>query len=265
MTHIMAQRLTADAFPALNRKSREGGEGVMFIVAVIISLIPLAALFFWLRNRLNNDEEYRKLCNKTLGRGALSTFTVVLFSGVSFFAIRLTGLHHTNPLLYQALYTFVVLALMEEIAKYNAFRKVLKETAYPYSWLDTVSLMTISGIGFGLLEAVVYAIGASIPVALVRGICLPHAGYGFITGYFYGKGIKTGRSAVRWLGFVLSWLIHGLYDFSLSEEFMAVNDNLVVIPLLLALLDIILVVILIVFAGKARTRRIYTEPLLNKE
>ena len=55
--------------------------------------------------------------------------------------------------------------------------------------------------------------------------------------------------------------MHGLYDFSLSEEFIAVNDNLVFIPLLLALMDIILVIILIVFAKKARKQTVYTEPL----
>ena len=233
----------------------------MFIVAVIISFIPLTALFFWLRNRLNQDDAYRALCNNAFKRGALCILPVVLFSALSYILLRLTGLHNTHPLLYQALYTFIVLALSEEVAKYFALKKVLKETEYPYSWLDVTAFMTIVGIGFGLLEAVIYAIGASVPVVLVRGICLPHAGYGFIVGYYYGKGRKNGNSAQKWLGFALAWLMHGLYDFSLSEEFIAVNDNLVFIPLLLALMDIILVIILVVFARKARKQTVYTEPL----
>lgn len=102
--------------------------------------------------------------------------------------------------------------------------------------------------------AVVYAIGASIPVVLVRGICLPHAGIGFVVGYFYGKGEKEGKTYYRWIGFLISWLIHGLYDFSLSEELIAYNDNLVFIPLLLAVLDIVLVILLIVFIKKTKKR-----------
>ncbi|MGX8714522.1 MAG: hypothetical protein ACSW8A_02095 [Lachnospiraceae bacterium] len=56
---------------------------------------------------------------------------------------------------------------------------------------------------------------------------LPHAGYGFLTGYFYGRGSKTGQPAMRRMGFLLVWMIHGLYDFSLSQEFIAINDNLI--------------------------------------
>ena len=105
--------------------------------------------------------------------------------------------------------------------------------------------MTIIGLGFGMLESVLYAIGATVPVVLIRGICVPHAGYGFLVGYFYGKGSKADKSALKWMGFLLAWLMHGLYDFSLSQEFIALNDNLAIVALLLAVLDIVLVLCLI--------------------
>ncbi len=127
-----------------------------------------------------------------------------------------------------------------------------------------VVLMTIVGAGFGFIESITYAIGASIPVVLVRGICVPHAGYGFVTGYFYGKGMKTGKPAVKWTGFLLSWLMHGMYDFSLSEEFIALNDNLMAVALLLALLEIVLVIRMIVFVKKKRKIEMYTEPAADQ-
>lgn len=234
---------------------------VLFLLACFVSFIPSAGLFLWLRNGLKKEDAYKKLCNQILGRGAACMLPVLLLSGCSYFILRLTGLHHINPLLYKALYNFIVLALMEETAKYRAFRQMLKKTDYAYSWLDTAVWMTMIGLGFGMLESVIYAIGASVPVVLVRGICLPHAGYGFLTGYFYGKGSKTGQPAMRRMGFLLVWLIHGLYDFSLSQEFIAINDNLVAVPLLLALLDILLVVFLIRFARKAKSQDPYTRPL----
>ena len=55
--------------------------------------------------------------------------------------------------------------------------------------------------------------------------------------------------------------MHGLYDFSLSEEFIAINDNLAIVALLLAVLDIVLVFILIGFARNAKKQALYTEPL----
>ena len=80
--------------------------------------------------------------------------------------------------------------------------------------------------------------------------------------YFYGKGCKTGNPMQKWIGFALAWFMHGLYDFSLSEEFIAINDNLVFIPLLLALFDIVLVILLIRFVRRARKDQAYTEPVL---
>ena len=234
---------------------------LLFLLACVVSFIPSVSLFLWLRNRLKKEDAYRKLCSQTLWQGAKCMLPILLLSGCSYILLRLTGLHNTNPLLYQALYMFIVLALMEEAAKYRGFMRILKKPDYAYSWLDTAVLMTIIGLGFGMLESVIYAIGASVPVVLVRGICVPHAGYGFLTGYFYGKGSKTDKPVMKWTGFLLAWLIHGLYDFSLSEEFIALNDNLAIIALLLALLDVVLVFLLIVFARRAKKQALYTEPL----
>lgn len=234
---------------------------ILYILACLVSFIPLTALFLWLRSYVKKDEEYKKLCNRFLLRGFLCIFPVILLSGVSYILLRLTRLHISFPLLYEALYTFIVLALMEEIAKYLFFRQELKKHEYPYSWLDVTALMTIIGIGFSLIESIIYAIGASIPVVLIRGICLPHAGYGFVVGYFYGKSVKSGRPACQWIGFVIAWLLHGMYDFSLSEEFLALNENLAIIPFILAFVEIVLVVIQIVFTVRARKRELYTQPL----
>lgn len=233
----------------------------LFIVAFVASLIPFTAIYLWLRNAIRKDLGYRKICDRSLIHGVLCTFQIVLFSLICNILLGLTGLKNSNPLLYQALYTFIVLALMEETVKFITFRKILKKTDYRYSLLDVVTIMTIVGIGFGMIESVIYAIGASIPVVLVRGICVPHAGYGFLVGYFYAKGLKTGNNKHKMTGFILAWLLHGMYDFSLSEEFIAINENLMYIALLLAVLGIALAIWLIVFTNKARKDEAYMKPL----
>ena len=227
---------------------------IIFILACIASFIPSAALYFWQRNGIKEDKAWRKLCDRTLLKGVLSVFPVVLLSGACLLFLRLIKLQETHPLLYETLYTFIVLALAEETVKYLTFRSVLQKTDYPCSWLDVAVLMTMVGIGF-----------ASVPVVLIRGICVPHAGYGFVVGYFYGKGFKTGKPNQRWIGFALAWFLHGLYDFSLSEEFVAVNENLMIVGLALAVLDILLVINLIVFVQRAKKREQCTQPLLRRE
>ena len=152
----------------------------------------------------------------------------------------------------------ILRSLSEEIAKFWMTRRFMKKQDGPYSWLDVTILFTIVATGFGILEAVIYSIGASIPVVLIRGICVPHVSYGFLVGYFYGKGMKTGNMITKWTGFAIAWLIHGLYDFSLSDEFLAINENIVIVPFLLTFADIVLAVILIVFTRKARKREKYT-------
>ena len=234
----------------------------LFIIACIASFIPFIGVFLWLRNSLRKDIDYRKICDRSLLHGIISILQITLFSGVSYILLRLTRLQDANPLLYQALYNFIVLALMEELAKFLTFRKILKKTDYRYSQLDVVVIMTIVGIGFGMIESVVYAFGASIPVVLVRGICVPHAGYGFLTGYFYGKGLKTGNSIKMKAGFIISWFLHGLYDFSLSKEFMEINEYLMLVALALAVMDIALVIWLIIFANKAKKDEAYMEPIV---
>lgn len=64
---------------------------------------------------------------------------------------------------------------------------------------------------------------------------------------------------------MIAWFIHGRYDFSLSKEFAAINDNLVIVALILAILDIVLVIILIRFVRKTRGQERYTEPLPVRE
>ena len=100
---------------------------LVFISACIASFIPSVALFLWLRNRIKDNDTYKKLCNQTLLQGVKCLLPVIFLSGCSYIILRLTGLQNTNPLLYQALYDIVVLAMMEEVAKYQGFRHLLRK------------------------------------------------------------------------------------------------------------------------------------------
>ena len=124
----------------------------VFLLACVVSFVPSVSLFLLLRNRLKEEDAYKKLCSQTLWQGAKCTLPVILLSGCSYIILRLTGLHNTNPLLYQALYKFIVLALMEEAAKYWGFKRILKKTDYAYSWLDTAHSYWRSAIWASLLR-----------------------------------------------------------------------------------------------------------------
>lgn len=227
---------------------------IQLFLGLLVGVGPSLALYFWLRTFGNHDSAHNQICGKALVAGLLATFPIILFSGMLYLMLRASGLS-AHPLLYQAVYTFIVLAFSEELMKYLAFRRFLKKTEYGYSWMELVVLMSIVGLGFGMSESLLYALGSNPVIMLIRGISFPHCGYAAIVGWFYARSVKTGRRGDRVLGFVIAWLNHGLYDFSLAKEFAAANQNLAVaIALILTLLNLAIAIALIVFVAKAKTR-----------
>ena len=100
---------------------------------------------------------------------------------------------------------------------------------------------------------------------LIRGISIPHGGYAAIVGYFYGKSVKENNKGYAVLGVLISLLLHGLYDFSLTEEIETITDASGFIAVILAVLDLVIIIALIIFINKNKNNPKYTEPLVQKE
>lgn len=206
----------------------------------------------------SNALTYRKHCLSALLTGMLCTVPILVLSGILYIlnnVLRATLLEGTSVLLYKAIYTFIVLALAEEIVKFFAFKLFLKKRPFAYTPEDMVAIMVILGTGFGLLESVVYAIGATPVIMLVRGVTVGHVGYGFLMGLFYSKRIQTGKKGYGFLAVLIPWLIHGLYDFSLSPELIEINDNFAFLGVSLAILDIVLLIFMIRYFVKTKKEK----------
>lgn len=229
----------------------------------MISIIPAAVLYKWLKKQGKN-EKYEKICKKALIRGILVIFLVLLLSGTLQAVTSLAMWGHKGTLAYAAIHTFFVLAFAEELAKFLVFRSLLKNNEFQYSWFNITILMTIIGLGFGCIENSVMMVGVNLIVAVIRGLSMGHVGYGFIMGWFYGKGLKTGRRIFKVLSFLVPWLLHGLYDFGLTEELLAVNDNLAIVSVSLELVCIIMIFVIIRFVKKRRKDIKYTKALQIK-
>ena len=237
---------------------------LMSILFFLLSIVPSVLIFIWLKNRQKDHILYRKKCTYSFVRGLISVLPIILLSAILYVLSRVLKavlLKNVNALAYQAIYTFIVLAFAEEIIKYLAFRFVLKKNPYAYSWADVTAFMVIIGTAFGLIEDVPYAIGASPIIMLVRGFTMGHIGYGFVMGWFYGKRLHTGKKRYGAIAILLPWLIHGLYDFSLSPELLEVNDNFAIIGVSLALLDVVLLILMLRFFIRAKKQERYTLPL----
>lgn len=238
------------------------------ILIFLLSIVPSVLIFIWLRNRQKENILYRKKCTYSFVSGLISVLPILLLSAILYVlsaVLKLTILKDVNILVYQAIYKFIVLAFAEEIIKYLAFRIVLKRNPYAYSWADVVAFMVIIGTAFGLIEDIPYAIGASPIIMLVRGFTMGHVGYGFIMGWFYGKRLHTGKKRYGVFALLVPWLIHGLYDFSLSQELMEISDNFAFLGVSLALLDIVLGILMVRFFVRSKKQERYQRPLSTVE
>jgi RsiW-degrading membrane proteinase PrsW (M82 family) len=230
--------------------------------------VPSVLIFLWLRNRRPDEPLYTKSCNSAFIRGLISVLPVIGLSGLLFIlniVLKLTVLGNSNTLIYKAIYNFIVLAFAEEIVKFVLFRLLLKKKLYSYTFADVVTFMVIIGLAFGLIEDLPYAIGADPITMLVRGFTMGHVSYGFIMGYFYGKRLYTGKKQYGIISLLLPWILHGIYDFSLTPELMKLNDNLVFIAIIMVIIDIVTLVLMFRFFIKAKKqdKEYYHQPLLS--
>ena len=230
--------------------------------------MPSVLVFILLRNRHKGDTLYRKSCSYAFISGLISVLPILILSAVLFImnaALKLTLLKDANILVYKAIYKFIVLAFAEEFIKYLVFRFVLKRKKYSYSWADVTAIMVIVGTAFGLMEALPYAFDASPMMMLVRGFTMGHVGYGFIMGWFYGKRLYTGKKKYAVISVLLPWLLHGIYDFSLTPELLEVNENLMFIALFMALLDIVMLILMIRFFIRSKKQERYMQSVCSIE
>lgn len=234
----------------------------MLILIFIVSLLPSVLIYLWLRKRKAEDSQYRTICTHAFERGAFLCVALVLVLSSIFYIIeKIIVLLGAGSVFTTVYHNFIVLALSEELIKYLALKGLIKKNPYSYSWLDITSWMMIIGIGFGLSESVVYALGANAGIMLTRGFTAMHCGYGFIMGYFVGKGMKTGLKRYTAIGILLPFLLHGSYDCCLSDTIGQVNENLVYISLILAVAAIITLVIAILHVRRAKGKAEYAVSL----
>lgn len=237
------------------------GENYMLLIPILLlSLIPSFAIYCFLKKRKVEDQEYQSLCGFTLKRGLIFCPLFTLLSSAILYVIdRILVMLGCSGVAEAAYYNFMVLALSEELVKYLMLKDVMKKKPYAYSTLDVITLMMIIGLGFGLTESVVYAIGANAGMMIVRGLTAMHCSYGFVMGYFVSKGMKLKEKNYTIIGFILPVIIHGAYDFCLSDTLTGINEDIAIISLVLAVVSIIINIGAIIYLKKSVNKKECTE------
>ena len=232
---------------------------IVLIGALIVSFVPSFALYF-LFKQWKEEKEYKSLCKKTLVKGLLCVFPVVALSALFSLCSLLLKSDRIPLFIKTFYYTFIVLSFSEELAKWLSLKSFLKKN--PYSFHDILAFGTIIGLFFGISEDFLYAFNTNAVQIIVRGLCAGHGVYAFIASYYYAKALKEKKKGYAIFGFVLSWLLHGAYDFGLNSEMYERYEMVGMISLLIAIFEFIMVIYIFIFVIKAKKKEELNEPLL---
>ncbi len=191
-----------------------------------LAILPVIVLIYFVYQADKVEKEPINLLIKLVIFGACTCISALILEIV--FGAVLEAFLSPATELYILLENFLVVALSEEIGKYFVLKKVTwnnKEFNYCF---DGIVYAICVGLGFALLENILYVADGGISVAISRALlAIPgHAVDAVFMGYFYGLAKKAayhGRfdkaEKNRHLALWIPVLIHGFYDYCLSTSY----------------------------------------------
>jgi len=189
---------------------------ILLILAAIIPGLLICLLIYFLDK---HEKERAVPLLITFGLGMLSALPAV---GIQMLAAK-TGLDSTANFGFLLIYVFIVVAFSEELVK------IVMLLAYPYPRpffnepMDGIVYSMMVGMGFAVVENVIYAYNYGMDTILVRAFtAVPaHAIFAIFMGYFIGlaKFHATSKWRLIGFGFAVAVFIHGLYDFFILQQY----------------------------------------------
>ena len=236
---------------------------LLSVIAYLVSIIPCVLFYFFLKKLKGEDQDYKKDCRDTLVKGLGSWLPVFLLDLVINILLSVTGIEEkASPVVKKLIKCFVVNAFVEELVKVWIGKRTIKKNHDKVTWLDMIAFIIISSIGFEIAESIVYIFYSSPGQMLIRGISMMHGSFGLIEGYYSGKYASTKKKIYMILSMGLSMLIHGLYNFGLSEE---APEAFGIFSVLAAVVLTVYWIYMIFFIRKKKEDPLFTSPLYGEE
>lgn len=188
----------------------------LLILAAILPIILICSLIYFLDKQ---EKEGLIPLLLSFGLGMLSALPAV---GLQMLAAK-TNIDSSQNLGLLLIYAFLVVAFSEELVK------LAMVLIYPYPRtffnepMDGIVYSVMVGMGFAVVENLIYAYNHGIETVLVRAFtAVPaHAVFAIFMGYFLG--LAKFHADKKWkligFGFLLAVGIHGLYDFFIIQQY----------------------------------------------
>lgn len=191
-------------------------------IYLFLALTPvLIWLFFYLKKDLH--PEPRKMILKIFILGMFAACAAAIFE------MTILKIFTGTSLLYIILEYFIVIALVEEFAKYLVVRLFVFNSPELDEPLDVMLYMVISALGFAFLENIflffatehMYAVGMAFNFSIVRffGAVFLHTLTSGVMGFFIALSFCSikHKKLFYFLGFFIAIILHGIYNLSIVE------------------------------------------------
>ncbi len=202
-------------------------------ILIAMAVLPGILICVWIYQQDKFEKESLPTLLICFTWGAVSTVPAIIAQ--SYFK----GWEDPGNMLNMAIYSFLIIALTEELSKFLFLRLY----AYPKDEfnepMDGIVYAVMVGMGFATLENIFYVLSedfGGVKVAIGRAFtAVPaHAAFAVIMGAYIGlaKFIPEKRNIYMLTGIALAVFFHGLYDFFLlqkSYEFLTILSIIVLV------------------------------------
>ena len=193
---------------------------------IVFAVLPAAALMAYICKKDKLEKESPALLRSLALCGVISTVPAILLEAAGSAAAQALFPH--DGFLYAFTVNFIVIAVVEEGVKFCFLRRASWHSPEFNCQFDGVVYAVFVSLGFALLENILYVLRYGFGVAVARALLsVPgHGCFGVFIGAFYGLAKRCAnygcpvrsRKNLR-LSVLIPALLHGMYDFIASTEY----------------------------------------------
>lgn len=187
---------------------------------LLLAVAPAMVIILYIYFKDKFEKEPIKFLFKNFLLGATASILITaILSGILMNLIPLTD---SESIFQQFIQAFIVVALVEEFAKFvivKYYAQNNKEFNEPF---DGIVYAVMVSMGFATLENVLYTFqyGASTGIMRAFTAVPAHATFAILMGYFMGKAkFSSNKTKLNLYGLLAATIFHGAYDFFLFIDF----------------------------------------------
>lgn len=187
---------------------------IIKLALTAIFFIPAAILAWYFLASRDGVREPISAVAEAFGFGLIA---VVIALPLELLFVRVTSRYAllTSPTVAQILRLSIIIALIEEAAKFLPLALFINQRRYFNRVVDGVIYFALAGLAFGLVENILYVWRYGIEVGLYRAIILVffHAATAGIVGYYFARAKVEGKTLTKtFIALGVMVILHAIYD-----------------------------------------------------